>query len=230
MQHFDHMTQTLYHLSEPVTLLGAAPIDDRALDLATQVAPEVIAADGGANLAAERGLALKAIIGDLDSMVNAKNWQKSGTTVHHLTDQVSTDLEKCLYSVDAPLYLGVGFLSGLLDHTLAAMHALVAYPHRNLVLIGPHEICFLAPLELELDLPAGMRLSLFPLAEVSGTRSDGLVWPIDGLTLSPLTRIGTSNAVSERPVRIGIDRRALVVILPRAALGSVLAALGPARA
>jgi thiamine pyrophosphokinase len=51
--------------------------------------------------------------------------------VHHLPEQDTTDFEKCLYSVAAPLLLGVGFLGGRADHHLAAMNVLVRYADRR---------------------------------------------------------------------------------------------------
>ena len=54
----------------------------------------------------------------------------AGAAVHAVGEQETTDLEKCLYSVEAPLFLGVGFLGGRVDHQLAAMNALVKYAGR----------------------------------------------------------------------------------------------------
>jgi len=84
-----------------------------------------------------------AIIGDMDSI--RSDIDESVTTVS-IAEQNSTDLEKALRSIDAPLLLGIGFLGGRLDHTLAAMHALVAAADRKVILIGAEDVVFAAPL------------------------------------------------------------------------------------
>jgi thiamine pyrophosphokinase len=51
--------------------------------------------------------------------------------------------------------------------------------------------------EVEIDLPAAARLSLWPLTRQRFHSSRGLVWPLDGLTLAAGQHIGTSNQVSD---------------------------------
>ena len=55
-------------------------------------------------------------------------------------------------------------------------------------------------------------------------RSEGLEWPINGLELDPMARIGTSNRATG-PLRLEADGPGLLVILPRARLADVVAAL-----
>ena len=62
------------------------------------------------------------------------------------------------------------------------------------------------------------------MAELTG-RSDGLRWPLDGLTFAPDGRVGTSNEVIG-PVRLDFDRPGMLVVTPRAGLASVMTALG----
>ena len=73
--------------------------------------------------------------------------------------------------------------------------------------------------------PAGTRFSLYPMGAVSGT-SRGLVYPIDGIDMSPATRVGTSNEV-DSPVSLRLDRREMLIILPRECLAAVLDVLAP---
>jgi thiamine pyrophosphokinase len=63
------------------------------------------------------------------------------------------------------------------------------------------------------------------LGVVSGT-SKGLVYPIDGLTLSPVTRVGTSNEVNGS-VHLHIDKREMLLILPAEHLQIALDAYAP---
>lgn len=186
-----------------------------------------VAADGGGNLALPGGREFAAVIGDMDSLRDPAALRARGVPLHHLADQDTTDLEKCLAAVEAPLILGLGFLHGRLDHHLAAMNALVRFPDRPTVLIGGPDLCFLSPAELSLDLPAGERVSLFPMAPARGLRSEGLRWPVAGLALAPDGRIGASNVATGGPVRLAFDVRAVLVILPAGRLADVAAVLAP---
>ncbi|MER2508444.1 MAG: thiamine pyrophosphokinase, partial [Amaricoccus sp.] len=144
-----------------------------------------------------------------------------GVALHEVAEQNSTDLEKCLYSIEAPLILGVGFLGGRLDHHLAAMNALVKYPGRRVVLIGREDLCFLCPPVFALEMAAGERVSLFPMGPVTGLVGEGLRWPVQGLRFAPDGRIGTSNAASGGRLRLGFDAPRMLVILPAGTLDAV---------
>jgi thiamine pyrophosphokinase len=83
---------------------------------------------------------------------------------------------------------------------------------------------FLAPLQMELHLPVGSRLSLFPMGRVEG-ESEGLRWPLQGISFAPDGMIGTSNEVSG-PVRLRFSARRMLVILPRTAMAAALHGFG----
>ena len=204
-----------------MTLVGAGPIDPRHLDAALTIAPVAVAADGGGDLALPGGRRFRAVIGDMDSLADPERLRAAGVPIHPIPEQETTDLEKCLYSVEAPLFVGLGFLGGRIDHHLAAMNALVKFARVPVVLVGGEDLCFLCPPELAIDLPAGTRVSLFPMGPVRG-RSEGLLWPIDGLAFDPTGRIGTSNAATGGVVRMAFDAPRMLVILPVDLLGPVV--------
>lgn len=212
------MTGILLRAEAPVTLVGGGAKERLAAALA--LAPVVVAADGGGNSALPPGFEFRAVIGDMDSLRDPAALRARGVSLHEVTEQISTDLEKCLYSIEAPLILGVGFLGGRLDHQLAAMNALVKHPAR-VVLIGRDDICFLCPPDFALEMAAGERVSLFPMGPVTGALGEGLRWPISGLRFAPDGRIGTSNAALGGPLRLGFDAPKMLVILPAAYLASV---------
>jgi thiamine pyrophosphokinase len=83
--------------------------------------------------------------------------------------------------------------------------------------------CHLPP-RLAIDLPPGTRVSLFPMAPVTG-RSEGLRWPIAGIPFAPAGRIGTSNEATG-PVRLAMDGPGMIAVLPARALDALLAAEG----
>lgn len=223
------MISPIVHDTSPVLLVGGGKHRKSAL---TQLcgllgAPgkgacaQLVAADSGADFLLRRGLVPDWVIGDLDSISAAALTKLSAARIHKVNEQESTDFEKCLSRIAAPLVLGAGFLGGRLDHTLAAFHTLAALAERRCILIGARDIVFLAPPEITLALAPGTRVSLFPLGPVQAT-ARGLRWPVEALDFDPLQQIGTSNSALG-PVRLSCAAARLLVILPRSALGPALA-------
>lgn len=219
---------TFLHSNRPVTLVGGGIIGSDDLDLALRHAPMVVAADSGAGPVLDAGHVPAAVIGDFDS-INAKDMARIPRERLFLIDeQDSTDFDKALRHIAAPLVVAVGFLGARVDHQLATFNALVRLQDRPCVLLGPHEAIFHVPGRVELDLNPGDVVSLFPMSRVQG-RSDGLEWPIDGLDFSPDGRVGTSNRACG-PVQIEVDGPGLLALVPRAALPAVVRAIASTRA
>src|SRR6056297_99111 len=218
----------IVHESDPITLVGGAGLSDQLFDQALEVAPLVVADDSGADRALAHGITPRAVIGDFDSISQAARRALPEAVLHHMQDQDSTDFDKCLRSVTAPLILGVGFCGDRLDHQLAACNTLVRYPLQRCVLLGETDLMFLCPPAIHLPLAAGCRVSLFPTGAVEGL-SDGLQWPIRGLNFSPDGQIGTSN-VATGPVHLTVTAPKMLVILPLDRLDSVVAALAESAA
>ncbi|MEO9824710.1 MAG: thiamine diphosphokinase [Paracoccaceae bacterium] len=209
-----------------ITLVGGGAPSAKNIAEALSFAPTLVAADGGANYCADLGLEPSAIIGDFDSldadvrtgfaasqMIEVSDWQEQDTT----------DFQKCLERLFAPFVLAVGFSDARLDHTLANLAALAQRQGPPTILIGTHDVVFASPAEIDLDVSIGTRLSLFPMEPMQG-RSGGLEWPIDGLTLAPLGRLGTSNRTTG-PVRLTFKKPGCLVLTPRATLQAVMQAL-----
>lgn len=209
-----------------VTLVGGGPAAPVLLRHALSLAPRLVAADGGANRALAAGLEPEAVLGDLDSISPAARARLPAASVHHIPEQETTDFDKALRHVEAPFTLAVGFTGARLDHALAVLNALARHPERRCLLLSAQDVSFLAPPELRLRLAPRTRLSLFPLAPVTG-RSTGLRWPIDGLAFAPDARIGTSNEVTAPEVQLSFSAPAMLVILPRRALAAAIGSLVP---
>lgn len=208
-----------------VTLIGGGAIGPDDLELALELAPYLVAVDGGGlGPALSCGHTLHAVVGDLDSLNAEDRARVSPDIVFPVTEQESTDFAKALRTVIAPFYLCVGFLGGRVDHQFAAFNTLVRQPDKTCLLIGETEIVLHLPRVLEIDLDAGDRVSLVPMAPVSG-RSEGLNWPIDGLAMAPDGQIGTSNHALG-PIRIETNGDGLLAVLPRKAVSRTLRALG----
>lgn len=209
---------------ETVTLVGGGECSRATLDEMLTLAPILVAADGGADRALAFGHVPQRVIGDLDSLSQATREALGPARLQRIEEQDSTDFDKALRALGAPLVLGVGFLGGRLDHELACLNALVRHADRKCILVGEQDICFHVPREIVLELPEGTRVSLFPLAGLCATLH-GLRWSFDDLQMAPWDRVGTSNEVVDSPVHLRFDRPGMVVILPRVALGAAIRAL-----
>ena len=211
--------------SKGVTLLGASPASTADIEESLTRAPVLVAADGGATRAIELGQMPRAVMGDLDSLDGSIRAQLDQRIICEISEQETTDFEKCLDRIAAPFILATGFTGARLDHELAVYNALARRRDRRCVVIGDRDIAFVAPERLEMDVPLGTRVSLFPMSPVEAV-SEGLEWPIAGLDLRPDGRVGTSNRATGR-VKIDIAAGMLLVILPKAMLGQALAGLVP---
>lgn len=208
----------------PITLVGGAPVSRDILCEALDLAPFLVAADGGAVQALAIGEVPRAVIGDMDSLPADAQARLGPETLLEIAEQDSTDFDKALRSMAVPLALAVGFTGARLDHELAVYNTLVRHPAGRVIVIGAEDLCFHAPRDFRMAVVPGTRVSLFPMAPVQG-RSEGLQWPIDGLALAPDGRVGTSNRASGAEIRLSLSGAGMLTILPRGCLRSVVAAL-----
>ena len=206
------MNDPIVFAQEPVLLVGGAHGDNAQLLSLLEEVDTVVAADSGADWLRAVGRLPDALIGDLDSVSDETRAAVPPEAVHRIAEQDSTDFDKALRSISAPLIIGIGFLGGQVDHLLAAMTVLARYPDRAIVLVGQHDVVAHLPPQIDLPLSAGTRVSLYPMRPVRGM-STGLHWPIDGLELSPGGRVGTSNK-ADGPISLVVEGTGLLIILP----------------
>lgn len=216
------MSAIIVRSSGPICLIGAGSVDSKDLAIVAKYGRRIVAVDGGANHALAAGLSPDAVIGDLDSLSEAARAEMPVDRVHAFDEQMTTDFDKALRSVDAPLIIGVGFMGPRLDHTLATFATMVRYPDKNVILVGVDEIACHLSGGLSFRPTVGVRLSLFPFLPVTGT-SRGLEWPIDGLKFSPDEMIGTSNRVTG-PVELAMDGPGMMLLMPRSDLDALIEA------
>lgn len=218
------MLGRIVHTQQGVTLIGGVATDSDTLDLALSLAPILVAADGGADNALKLCQKPVAVIGDLDSLGAEARQELPAEIIHRIAEQETTDFEKCLQHVSAPLILAVGVTGGRMDHQSAVFSTLVRMPQTRCILIGEKDICFHCPPELHLPARPGDRVSLFPMAPCRG-QSTGLRWPIDGIDFAPDGRIGTSNQATGETVTIRMAGAGMLVMLPREQLAGTIRAL-----
>ena len=128
-----HADPALLVFDRPVTLVGGGAVDRATVDEARAIAPELVAADSGADRLAGWGMVPAGVIGDMDSIGDPDRWRAGPTRFLSLAEQETTDFEKCLYATRAPFYIGVGFTGPRVDHLLAVLHAMLARPEKTVV-------------------------------------------------------------------------------------------------
>lgn len=189
---------------DPVVLIGGADVDEDLLRRYAHL--PIVAADGGVNHLRETSLLPQVVVGDLDSLQDREYWQ-SVSRVIEIKEQDSTDFEKCLYSIDAPYFIAIGFSGNRIDHTLAALHVMQKlHLHKRVVLASEDDVVCVCSESAELSLPVGTRVSVYPLNRISFESSAGLRYPLDDLEMQPGVMIGTSNSSSKPNVSI-VPRR-----------------------
>lgn len=227
---YDAMSDRIVHVlapvvesAAPITLIGGGQVTHDDLHKALTLAPICVAADGGAAHALAAGVMPHAVIGDMDSLDAASSARLSKDKLHRVTEQDSTDFDKALRRIAAPIVIGVGFCGGRIDHQLAAFHTLLARADTPCVLLAGPELVFLAPPRITLPAQDGDVVSLFPLVRLRG-RSTGLKWEIDEVRFDPATQIGTSNQATG-PVTLEIDAPGMLVIVKSGLIQPVVEAL-----
>ena len=184
-----------------VIIVGQGEVHEALLK---QMAPHypLIALDGGVKKLVSLGLEADLIIGDMDSCPDDLK-AKLADKIIPLSEQDSNDLEKALYSLDAPLFIGFGLLGGRFDQVMANLHGLVKYQlQEKLIMISPYEILCCVKGAVRLSLPAGIGCAILPIKPICFAQSSGLRWPIDGLRLEIGQLISSSNHCEETPISL----------------------------
>jgi thiamine pyrophosphokinase len=107
--------QPIVSSSAPITLIGGADPAPDILTVALKWGETVVCADGGADTALWAELNPVAVIGDMDSISDAAK-DAYRDVLHPITEQDSTDFDKALRHIVAPLVLGAGFSGARIDH------------------------------------------------------------------------------------------------------------------
>ena len=214
----------VYAKSEGITLVGGGILTPQTLERALEAAPNLVAADGGADQVLALGRQPDLAIGDFDSISAQALAALGAARLHNVATQEDTDFDKALAAIAAPFVLAVGFSGARLDHTLAAMNTLLRHPNRRVVVDTGHDLCVVLPPRLVLELPALTRVSLFPMGPVR-CRSAGLEWPTDHLAFAPQGRIGTSNRATGDQVTLEADAPLMLLMVPDTALAALLEGL-----
>ena len=191
-----------------LVIVGGGAVDYQLMRDLEASGAHLVAADGGADEIVKAGLVPEAIIGDFDSISDPESWL-GRTRLIRISEQETTDFEKVLYSVQAPVTIALGMTGKRFDHTLAALDAVARYAtDRIIILVDEADVAMALTGSFSFEVDPGDRVSVHPLKPIKFRRSIGLKYPLDGLRLAPGERTGTSNAAELGPFRIEPEPRA----------------------
>ena len=211
--------------TRPLAIVGGGIADPALLRALAERDVALVGADGGADAIGAAGLVPEAIIGDLDSLADRPGWEARSRVIH-IPEQITTDFQKALYSTRAPVTLALGMTGRRLDHTLAALSAVLQVaPERRVLLVDEVDVALAAVGTLRFAAAPRERVSIHPLQPIRFRRSSGLYYPLDGLLLEPGGLLGTSNEGIGGPVEITpADATPWLLILGRERLWDLMEA------
>jgi len=221
------MTSDIVQTDQSVTLVGAGPINMELLEIALTFAPFLVAVDGGAEMVRKCGKRANLLIGDLDSVSTSTRALYPSHETVHIAEQETTDLDKALSYIQAPLMVGLGFLGGRSDHHLSALRSVGLQSGGSTILLSDEDAVFRAPADLSLPLKRGTRVSIFPVG-AAVVSAQGLAWPLANAHMSLDALVSQSNQMASHQLDLQTSGHVLIVV-PRAFLPAIVKALGQAR-
>jgi thiamine pyrophosphokinase len=176
----------------------------------------ICAADSGLDALRSWGLRPDLVVGDMDSVSDPSILADYPDVLTFPRDKDELDTEIGLRELRSRGFgriVMAGGGGGRLDHLLA-LRSLLERPS------GPDEWICRSERVVRIDEPArfsvspGSIVSVFPLAAgASGMHSEGLKWPLDGLSWDA-SRFGVSNVAAKGEILIDPGQRPVFAILP----------------
>jgi len=177
----------------------------------------IIAADGGVRHAISFGFTLDVVIGDLDSVSPASRKKLPETRFIHRPSQDLNDLNKALIYCEAQ---GVTHLTLLgicgkrLDHALNNFSVIARFDQTfHLTIYDEFSQIFIVRNEWQYSGKPGQTVSLIPIGNVRGVKTEGLKWVLNNEALNFGEREGCSNVIIANLVKIRIISGLLVVFV-----------------
>ena len=182
--------------NETVILVGGSKVSLKLLKSISHLHP-IFAADSGANILVDEKIDFKAVIGDMDS-IDKEILKNPNIENIPISDQNSTDLEKCFSQISAEVFFGFGFLDLRLDHSLASLTAICKNNSaKAIILVGELDTVIWVKGEWSCNMPIGTRVSIWPLVDQFFLNSSGLKYSLKNLKMNPINLIGTSNETNK---------------------------------
>jgi thiamine pyrophosphokinase len=179
----------------------------------------VVAADGGADLAAGLGLTVDLVVGDLDS-ISAEASAGIERVERHPVEKDATDLELALRAAlcfGPERILVVGGAGGRLDHLLGGLLVLAAdwlAGVRVDAQIGAAAVHVIRGERTLVGEPGELVSLLAVHGPAAGVVTEGLVYTLRDETLVLGSTRGVSNVFAERVARVALGRGVLLGVRP----------------
>jgi thiamine pyrophosphokinase len=183
----------------------------------------LLAADGGAAFLAGEGLAPQAVVGDFDSIAESVAATLEEQGVEFLRHPVRKDVTDGELAVEEALRRGAAELllagaTGALDHTLGHLAILRRLAARGIAarLVAPDltVAVLLAPADVGIAAPAGVRVSLVPAGAGATVTLEGLDYPLDRGTLPADACLGLGNHVAAAGnARVVVHQGAVIALV-----------------
>ena len=187
---------------EPALIIAnGASCSQELLGQLLEWSPLVIVLDSAIERVFELGIKVDVLLGDFDRGFDADYYKEKQypLTIIHTPNQDKSDLEKAFdYLIEkGHQAVNVIWATGKrADHTITNLTSIVNYRHQlKIVLLDDHSKVHLLPVKFEKWYTADTAISLIPVGEVSGIRTENLFYPLKNEILTMGYRTGSSNHV-----------------------------------
>ncbi len=182
---------------------------------------QVIAADSGAELAVDLGIAVDLLVGDLDSIGShtLEQLETQGVAIErHPADKDKTDLQLAL---DAAVERGattitvVGGAGGRLDHFRGNVGVVCSptYADVSVSWVTEDATSYVVHTHRTILTTPGTTLSVVAVgASASGVSVSGTKWPLDNAQLESGSSLGISNIAISEKILVSVQSGRLLVI------------------
>lgn len=222
-----------------LVICNGEPPDSTLAQRLVKDADQIIAADGGANVARNLGITPDVIIGDLDSITSAtKRFFSAGKRLKPLqgssglnvpqpkgrgytrfvkvSRQDNTDLEKALdHLIEQKIQRAtiIAATGKRLDHTLGNLSVIWNYTSDlELTFIGDGWCAMPVAVKKRMTAAHGTTVSLVPFGVCSGITLRGLQYPLTNATMK-VGEIGISNVVSKSPFSVEVKEGNMLLMI-----------------
>lgn len=189
---------------EPALIIAnGAACNPELLGQLLEWSPLVIVLDSAIERVMELDIKVDVLLGDFDRGFDPYYYKEKQYPLEivHTHDQEKTDLEKAfdyLYERKIPAANVVWATGKRADHTITNLTSIVQYRDKlKIVILDDHSKIFLLPRRFEKWYTANTPISLIPVGQVTGIRSENLFYPLKNDSLTIGYRSGSSNHVSQ---------------------------------
>jgi thiamine pyrophosphokinase len=189
---------------EPALIIAnGASCNPELLGQLLEWSPLVIVLDSAMHRVLDLGIKVDVLLGDFDRGFDPEYYKEKQYPLEivHTPDQNKTDLEKAFdYLIERKIpAVNVVWATGKrADHTITNITNISRYrDFLKIVILDDHSKVFLLPKKYEKWYPKNTTISLIPIGNVTGIRSQNLFYPLENETLIIGFKTGSSNHVAE---------------------------------